>query len=110
MKASILVAAALQFVSGALAADAEAWKSRNIYFALTDRVARDANDSGGDACGNLGGYCGGTFAGIESKLDYIQGMGFDAIWLTPFVESQCLFPFPWPETFLLRWPLKLFVD
>ena len=71
------------------AADAAAWKSRNIYFALTDRVARSADDSGGNACGNLGNYCGGTFKGLESKLDYIKGMGFDAIWITPVVSSKC---------------------
>ncbi|KAM0546244.1 hypothetical protein ACHAPJ_010927 [Fusarium lateritium] len=69
------------------AADAAAWKSRNIYFALTDRVARSADDSGGNACGNLGNYCGGTFKGLESKLDYIKGMGFDAIWITPVVSN-----------------------
>ena len=70
------------------AADVEAWKSRNIYFALTDRIARGSDDTGGDACGNLGDYCGGTFQGLESKLDYIQGMGFDAIWITPVVASE----------------------
>lgn len=72
----------------AQAADANAWKSRNIYFALTDRVARSADDSGGNSCGNLGNYCGGTFKGLESKLDYIKGMGFDAIWITPVVASM----------------------
>lgn len=95
MKASppaLLLAAALQFAPGVLSADTASWKSRNIYFALTDRVARDGDDSGGGSCGNLGEYCGGTFAGIESKLDYIQGMGFDAIWLTPVVASA--FPRP----------------
>ncbi|KAM0215326.1 hypothetical protein ACHAQI_003110 [Fusarium lateritium] len=71
----------------AQAADANAWKSRNIYFALTDRVARSADDKGGNSCGNLGNYCGGTFKGLESKLDYIKGMGFDAIWITPVVAN-----------------------
>ncbi|KAI1118100.1 glycoside hydrolase superfamily [Nemania sp. NC0429] len=71
-----------------LAADTAAWKSRNIYFALTDRIARSGNDAGGDACGNLGAYCGGTFQGLESKLDYIAGMGFDAIWITPVVTNS----------------------
>ena len=94
MKASLpivfrLLTAALRFAPGALSADAAAWKSRNIYFALTDRVARTSGDTGaGGGCGNLGKYCGGTFAGIESKLDYIQGMGFDAIWLTPVISSK----------------------
>ncbi|KAM3515517.1 hypothetical protein MY11210_000890 [Beauveria gryllotalpidicola] len=71
-----------------LGADTTSWKSRTIYFALTDRVARSENDNGGDACGNLQDYCGGTFKGLQSKLDYIKGMGFDAIWITPVVERD----------------------
>ncbi|KFH42134.1 Alpha-amylase A type-like protein [Hapsidospora chrysogenum ATCC 11550] len=85
--ATTLLASALQLSSLALAADKAAWKSRNIYFALTDRIARSSDDSGGDACSSLGSYCGGTFAGLQSKLDYIQGMGFDAIWITPVVAN-----------------------
>ncbi|KAK7432932.1 hypothetical protein QQZ08_000403 [Neonectria magnoliae] len=71
-----------------LSADTAAWKSRNIYFVLTDRIARSSDDSGGGSCGNLGSYCGGTFKGLESKLDYIRGMGFDAIWITPVVANH----------------------
>ncbi|GAO13607.1 hypothetical protein UVI_02015230 [Ustilaginoidea virens] len=59
------------------AADKNAWKSRSIYFAMTDRIARRAQDSGGSACGDLGNYCGGTFAGLQGKLDYIKGMGIE---------------------------------
>ncbi|KAI0460558.1 glycoside hydrolase superfamily [Xylaria acuta] len=77
-----------QLLLPVLSADTEAWKSRNIYFALTDRVARSSDDTGGDACSNLGNYCGGTFKGLESKLDYISGMGFDAIWITPVVTNS----------------------
>ncbi|KAG6021413.1 hypothetical protein E4U19_005708 [Claviceps sp. Clav32 group G5] len=70
------------------AADANAWKSRSIYFAFTDRIARNGSDNGGGACGNLGNYCGGTFRGMQSKLDYIKGMGFDAIWISPIVAND----------------------
>ena len=28
-------------------------------------------------------YCGGTYQGVIKQLDYIQGMGFDAIWISP---------------------------
>jgi alpha-amylase len=89
MKFSLLATIVASISPLAHAADANAWKSRNIYFALTDRVARSADDNGGSACGNLGNYCGGTFKGLESKLDYIKGMGFDAIWITPVVDSKC---------------------
>lgn len=84
---SILLAFFLYFNSLVTAADTSAWKSRSIYFVLTDRIARSGSDTGGGSCGNLGNYCGGTFSGLESKLDYIKGLGFDAIWITPVVAS-----------------------
>jgi alpha-amylase len=72
----------------ATAADTSAWKSRSIYFVLTDRIARSNTDTGGGSCGDLGNYCGGTFKGLESKLDYIKNLGFDAVWITPVVASK----------------------
>ncbi|KAH7359782.1 glycoside hydrolase superfamily [Pyrenochaeta sp. MPI-SDFR-AT-0127] len=85
---SLIAALFLQFSSLVLAADTNAWKSRSIYFVLTDRIARSSSDTGGGSCSNLGNYCGGTFKGLESKLDYIQGLGFDAIWITPVVANS----------------------
>ncbi|TCD66626.1 hypothetical protein EIP91_001093, partial [Steccherinum ochraceum] len=32
-------------------------------------------------------YCGGTWKGVVNKLDYIQNMGFDAIWISPIVAN-----------------------
>ena len=61
----------------------EEWKSRSIYQVLTDRFAR-TQDTG--SC-NLGNYCGGNYQGIINHLDYIKGMGFDAIWISPIVEN-----------------------
>lgn len=52
-------------------------RSRNVYQLLTDRFAVT---SGNPPCSNLGDYCGGSFRGITEQLDYIQSMGFDAIW------------------------------
>lgn len=78
----------LHLVTIVTAADTSAWKSRSIYFTLTDRVARSSSDTGGGSCSDLGNYCGGTFKGLESKLDYIKGLGFDAIWMTPVVTSE----------------------
>ena len=59
------------------------WKSRSIYQILTDRFAR-TSDTGN--C-NYSKYCGGNYKGIINKLDYIKGMGFDAIWISPIVEN-----------------------
>lgn len=64
----------------------EEWKSRTIYELLTDRFAR----TGGDyrvGC-DLSNYCGGTFQGIQQHLDYIAGMGFNAIWISPIVKNK----------------------
>jgi len=66
-----------------LAANPEQWKGRTIYQLLTDRFAK--NDGSGGNCQNLGNYCGGGYRGIINNLDYIQGMGFDAIWISPIV-------------------------
>ena len=75
---SLLFAAAI----GAVAAHtAEEWKSRAIYQILTDRYAK--TDGSTTKCTALNVYCGGTFKGVTNNLDYIQGMGFDAIWISP---------------------------
>jgi hypothetical protein len=89
-----LFALSFHLLAIATAADTNAWKSRSIYFALTDRIARSSADNGGGSCNNLKDYCGGLFKGLESKLDYIQGMGFDAIWITPVVASLKSLPLP----------------
>ena len=61
----------------------EEWKPRSIYQVLTDRFAR-TSDTGW--C-NYSQYCGGNYRGLISKLDYIKGMGFDAIWVSPIIEN-----------------------
>lgn len=32
-------------------------------------------------------WCGGTWRSIIDKLDYIQGMGMDAIWISPVASG-----------------------
>ena len=59
------------------------WKSRSIYQILTDRFARTKESLN---C-NLSKYCGGNYQGIIQQLDYIKGMGFDAIWISPIIEN-----------------------
>lgn len=69
---------------------------KSIYFAVTDRFAEGGDDASVDWCNRDaewvtrtdGGYCGGTFRGIIDNLDYISGMGFDCVWITPVVSSQ----------------------
>lgn len=52
---------------------------------LTDRFAR--NDGATNDCSDLGRYCGGGYIGLKNHLDYIQGMGFDAIWISPIIDN-----------------------
>jgi len=52
---------------------------------LTDRFGRTDGLTG--KCADLSQYCGGTFEGITAHLDYIQGMGFDAIWISPIPHN-----------------------
>jgi glycosidase len=65
-----------------------------IYFVMTDRFANGdpSNDTGGIEGGPLqhgflptdeGFYHGGDIPGLISKLDYIQDLGANALWITP---------------------------
>ncbi|WP_242939821.1 alpha-amylase family glycosyl hydrolase [Roseburia sp. 499] len=71
------------------------WDEAVIYFAVTDRFF-DGNASNNDAYGvgdyNTGedggsSYHGGDFAGLNAKLDYLQDLGVNTIWITPIVEN-----------------------
>lgn len=56
-----------------------------IFFQLlTDRFA-PSGEVPSQKCVGLSNYCGGTFKGIEKHLDYITGLGANAIWISPIV-------------------------
>lgn len=68
--------------------------AEQFYFVMTDRFANGdpTNDTGGRSGDrtvtgfdptNKGFYHGGDLRGLMDKLDYIQGLGTTAIWLTP---------------------------
>lgn len=67
----------------------------SIYMVLTDRffdgdsTNNDQGDGNYDPT-NLRMYHGGDWEGLEAKLDYIAGMGFTAIWLSPVSENEPL--------------------
>jgi alpha-amylase len=78
----------LAIAAGAVsAADTAAWKERSVYQLLTDRYAKANGAADNGACTDLSNYCGGTFKSVEQHLDYIAGMGFDAIWISPVVDN-----------------------
>ncbi|KAF2724829.1 glycoside hydrolase family 13 protein [Polychaeton citri CBS 116435] len=75
------------FLGVSRAATVEEWKQRSIYQVLTDRFAYP-NDTTPEPCDvALGLYCGGSWKGIMENLDYIENMGFDAIWISPIVQQ-----------------------
>ncbi|KAF8583476.1 glycoside hydrolase family 13 protein [Ramaria rubella] len=70
------------------AALADQWRSRSIYQVVTDRFATsDLSSPPCDSDASLQRYCNGTWTGIANKLDYIQSMGFDAVWISPIVQN-----------------------
>ncbi len=69
------------------------WRNVAVYQIFTDRFF-DGDPSNNNAEGtydpgttagnwNPGKVHGGDFTGIEDKLDYIRGMGFQAVWISP---------------------------
>lgn len=82
----------------------EPFASDAVYFVVTDRFvngdpANDHRDQGGahrtfdipvpcpdKVDGNIG-YLGGDFRGVLDNADYIRGMGFGAVWVTPIVDN-----------------------
>jgi alpha-amylase len=97
----------LSLSSLAIAATTEEWKSRSIYQIMTDRFAR--TDGSTDAPCDLkkAPYCGGTWRGIINQLDYIQGMGFDAIYISP-VTANLEGNTEYGEAYHGYWPTDLY--
>jgi hypothetical protein len=69
------------------------WRDQIIYFVMTDRFSN--GDPGNDNQGagefdpaNGAKYSGGDLKGVLDRLDYIQGLGATAIWITPPVANQ----------------------
>ncbi|PWY66370.1 alpha-amylase [Aspergillus sclerotioniger CBS 115572] len=65
------------------AASRDQWIGRSVYQIVTDRYARSDNSTTAACDAAQGNYCGGSFQGIINKLDYIQDLGFDAVWISP---------------------------
>lgn len=69
------------------------WRDQVIYFVLTDRFADGDPANNNQGAGEYNPvksshYSGGDLQGIQQKLDYIQGLGATAVWLTPPVANQ----------------------
>lgn len=68
------------------------WDEARIYFLLTDRFNDGDptnNDPNGENYGERdpGEYYGGDFQGIIDKLDYLDELGINTIWISPIVDN-----------------------
>lgn len=59
-----------------------------MYFVMTDRFY-DGDETNNQAVNkaDLSSYHGGDFKGLREKLDYIEGLGATAIWITPVQKN-----------------------
>ncbi|KAK4154020.1 glycoside hydrolase [Chaetomidium leptoderma] len=86
-QALLLLAGALPRQHGVAALSATEWRKQSIYQVVTDRFARTDLSTTAPCNPADQVYCGGTWRGLISKLDYIQGMGFTAVWISPVVKQ-----------------------
>lgn len=82
-----VLCALLPLLPFATALSSAEMRSRSVYQVVTDRFALP-DGSTTKACSDSDrAYCGGTWSGITSKLDYIKGMGFDTVWISPVADN-----------------------
>ncbi|KAL2864056.1 glycoside hydrolase superfamily [Aspergillus lucknowensis] len=62
-------------------------ESRSIYPTMTDRFARTDGSTTSPCNASASLYYGGTSRGTVNHLYYIQGMGFDAVMISPTIEN-----------------------
>jgi len=86
----LLVAVALAVSLGSVGVEAltaREWRKQSIYQVMVDRFARTDLSTTAQCDTSRQAYCGGTWRGLISKLDYIQGMGFTAVWISPVTRQ-----------------------
>ncbi|MDZ4837125.1 MAG: alpha-amylase family glycosyl hydrolase [Candidatus Melainabacteria bacterium] len=92
VKVACLMAATLLLAPPAMATD---FKNEVVYQVFTDRFCNGdtKNDDPEISKGlfdptrtNWGVYWGGDLDGVRQKLDYIQGLGATAIWISPVID------------------------
>ncbi|MGC6387789.1 alpha-amylase [Ewingella sp. S1.OA.A_B6] len=69
------------------------WQNATVYFVLTDRFenGEPANDHSygrhSDGLQEIGTFHGGDLAGLTKKLDYLQQLGVNALWISSPLEQ-----------------------
>jgi len=64
-------------------------QGKSVYLLMIDRFGREGGKKSGDesACSESQDWCYGTIKGITEHVAYIQGLGFDCVWITPPVKN-----------------------
>ncbi len=78
-------------------ADTFCWDNANVYFVIQDRFY-DGDSTNNNSYGrmstddlgkNIGTFHGGDIKGLTQKLDYIEDLGINAIWITaPYEQAH----------------------
>ncbi|BEI88484.1 uncharacterized protein CcaverHIS019_0112020 [Cutaneotrichosporon cavernicola] len=80
-------------------------RERSIYQVITDRFERP-DGAVVDCDPAERRYCGGGWKGIQRQLAYIQGMGFDTVWISPVVAN--IDGIPGSESYHGYWASNMF--
>lgn len=69
------------------------WREQILYFVLTDRFDDGDPRNNDQGAGEYDPrdrrrFSGGDLAGLQRRLDYIQGLGATGVWITPPVANQ----------------------
>ena len=90
--ALFMLAACSSKAPGPLHVASPAWEEQVVYMVMTDRFANgdktnDDQKKGEFDPADINKYSGGDLQGLIDKLDYIQGLGATAVWITPPVAN-----------------------
>jgi len=69
------------------------WRDHWIYFLMIDRFNHPTKPPAGTWNQPCGRHQGGSFKGIEERLDYLKELGVGALWITPVVKNPA--PVSW---------------
>ncbi|KAH8102880.1 alpha-amylase [Cristinia sonorae] len=87
MRTFLTLLPALSLLHTAYAATAEQWRGRSIYQVIVDRFALPKGADPNKCDPGAQTWCGGTWNALRENLDYIQDMGFTAVWISPVNQN-----------------------
>jgi len=71
-----------------ITSNVEDWRDEVIYQLMVDRFANgDVSNDYNVRVSSPGDYHGGDWQGVIDKLDYLEGLGVTALWISPVVKN-----------------------